>query len=74
MARNTVLIRTGEDVVRVRQGSLVEGAPDEPFDLVLANITIRTLLELEPLLALQAPCIVLIWDSRSRISRTEWTA
>ena len=27
--------------------------PDEPFDLVLANITIATLLELEPLLAQQ---------------------
>ena len=40
------------DIVRVRHGSL-EGAPEEPLDLLLANITIRTLLELEPLLAQQ---------------------
>jgi ribosomal protein L11 methylase PrmA len=36
----------------VRQGSL-EAAPEQPFDLILANITIRTLLELHPLLAAQ---------------------
>jgi ribosomal protein L11 methyltransferase len=38
------------DVVAVRQGTL-EQAPREPFDLILANITIRTLLELHELLA-----------------------
>jgi ribosomal protein L11 methyltransferase len=38
------------DQVAVRQGTL-EGTPEQPFDLVLANITIRTLLELHPLLA-----------------------
>ena len=36
--------------VAVRHGSL-EAAPDQPVDLILANITIRTLLELHPLLA-----------------------
>ncbi|HEY3057774.1 MAG TPA: 50S ribosomal protein L11 methyltransferase [Chloroflexota bacterium] len=36
--------------VTVRQGSL-EAPPEHPFDLILANITIRTLLELHPLLA-----------------------
>jgi ribosomal protein L11 methyltransferase len=40
------------DRVHVRHGTL-ERTPPEPFDLVLANITIRTLLALEPLLALQ---------------------
>jgi len=45
--------RNGVDhVVRVRQGTL-DGPPAEPFDLVLANITIRTLLELHPRLAMQ---------------------
>jgi ribosomal protein L11 methyltransferase len=41
------------DVVRVRQGRLSDVTPDEPFDLVLANISIATLLELHPLLARQ---------------------
>jgi ribosomal protein L11 methyltransferase len=40
------------DIVRVRAGTLA-GPPGEPFDLVLANITIATLLELQPLLAEQ---------------------
>lgn len=40
------------DLVKVRSGTL-EGRPDEPYDLVLANITIATLLELHPLLARQ---------------------
>ncbi len=39
-------------VVRVRAGTLA-GPPAEPFDLVLANITIATLLELQALLAIQ---------------------
>jgi len=39
-------------VVSVRAGTLA-GPPAEPFDLVLANITIATLLELEPVLAQQ---------------------
>jgi ribosomal protein L11 methyltransferase len=39
------------DRVHVRQGSL-ENPPAETFDLLLANITIRTLLELEHMLAL----------------------
>jgi ribosomal protein L11 methyltransferase len=39
-------------VVRVRAGTL-EGPPDEPVDLILANITIATLLQLQPLLAAQ---------------------
>jgi ribosomal protein L11 methyltransferase len=38
------------DVVTVRQGTL-EDATDQPFDLILANITIRTLLELHGALA-----------------------
>ena len=38
------------DVVTVRHGRL-EGQPTEPFDLILANITIATLLELHPILA-----------------------
>jgi len=38
------------DRVTVRQGSL-EAAPEREFDLILANITIRTLLELHLLLA-----------------------
>jgi ribosomal protein L11 methyltransferase len=38
------------EIVRVRQGTL-EGEPEQAFDLILANITIRTLLELHPLLA-----------------------
>jgi ribosomal protein L11 methyltransferase len=37
------------DTVRVRQGSLDEAG--QPFDLALANITIRTLLEVYPTLA-----------------------
>jgi ribosomal protein L11 methyltransferase len=41
------------DVVRVRHGSLLDVTPDEPFDLLLANISIATLLELHPLLAQQ---------------------
>src|SRR5205807_10156584 len=40
------------ETVSVRQGTL-EGPPAQPFDLLLANITIRTLFELEPLLAVQ---------------------
>jgi ribosomal protein L11 methyltransferase len=40
------------DVVRVKSGVL-EGAPSEPFDLILANITIATLLALHPRLAQQ---------------------
>ncbi len=39
-------------VVSVRAGTLA-GPPAEPFDLVLANITIATLLELQALLAIQ---------------------
>lgn len=39
-------------VVRVRAGTLA-GTPDALFDLVLGNITIATLLELQPLLASQ---------------------
>jgi ribosomal protein L11 methyltransferase len=38
------------DVVTVRQGTLAD-SPDRPFDLILANITIRTLLELHEALA-----------------------
>jgi ribosomal protein L11 methyltransferase len=37
-------------IVHVRAGTLEDGA-DEPFDLILANITIATLLELHPQLA-----------------------
>jgi ribosomal protein L11 methyltransferase len=40
------------DIVRVRAGTLA-GPPGEPFDLVLANITIATLLELKAVLAMQ---------------------
>jgi ribosomal protein L11 methyltransferase len=40
------------DVVHVRHGR-VEGPPSVPFDLVLANITVATLLELHPILAAQ---------------------
>jgi ribosomal protein L11 methyltransferase len=40
------------DVVSVRPGTL-QGAPDEPFDVVLGNISIAVLLELHPLLVLQ---------------------
>ena len=40
------------DVVSVRLGTL-QGEPDEPFDVVLANISIATLLDLHPLLAVQ---------------------
>jgi ribosomal protein L11 methyltransferase len=40
------------DVVTVRLGTL-QGAPDDPFDVALGNISIATLLELHPLLALQ---------------------
>jgi ribosomal protein L11 methyltransferase len=36
--------------VHVRHGS-IEAAPTEPFDLILANITIATLLQLHPVLA-----------------------
>jgi ribosomal protein L11 methyltransferase len=47
------VIRNGvEHVVTVREGTL-EGPADEPFDLVLANITIKTLLELHALIAQQ---------------------
>ena len=38
-----------ENIVSVREGRL-ESAPAEPFDLLMANLTIRTLLELRPLL------------------------
>jgi ribosomal protein L11 methyltransferase len=42
--------RNGVDpTVTVREGTL-SGVPNEPFDVVLANITIRTLLELHPFL------------------------
>jgi ribosomal protein L11 methyltransferase len=41
-----------EDVVSVRLGTL-QGTPDDPFDVVLANISIATLLDLHPLLAMQ---------------------
>ena len=37
--------------VRVRAGTLDERPSDEPFDLIVANITIATLLELHPRLA-----------------------
>jgi ribosomal protein L11 methyltransferase len=37
------------DIVSVRAGTL-DGSPDVPYDLVLANITIATLLQLHPLL------------------------
>jgi ribosomal protein L11 methyltransferase len=47
VARNGVT-----DVVTVRQGTLT-GAPAQRFDLALANITIRTLLEVHDLLAAQ---------------------
>jgi ribosomal protein L11 methyltransferase len=40
------------DVVSVRHGR-VDRPPDVPFDLVLANITIATLLDLHPILAAQ---------------------
>ena len=40
------------DTVRVRVGSVDETLADEPFDLILANITIATLLELHSRLAL----------------------
>ncbi len=40
------------DVVSVQAGAL-HSAPDAPFDLVLANISVATLLDLHPLLALQ---------------------
>ena len=40
-------------VVSVRAGTIGEDPPEAPFDLVLANITIATLLELQPLLARQ---------------------
>jgi len=40
------------DVVSVRPGTL-QGPPDFPFDVVLGNITIATLLDLHPLLAMQ---------------------
>lgn len=45
-------VRRNAVTVTVRQGTLSQ-APAEPFDLLLANITIRTLLELQPLLAEQ---------------------
>src|SRR5712692_678673 len=38
-------------VVSVRAGTLKGGRPAVPYDLVLANITIATLLELQPVLA-----------------------
>jgi len=47
VARNRV-----DDVVSVQLGTL-QGKPDDPFDVVLANISIATLLDLHPLLALQ---------------------
>ena len=40
-------------VVSVKAGTIGEDPPEAPFDLVLANITIATLLELQPLLARQ---------------------
>ena len=40
-------------IVSVRAGTIGEDPPEAPFDLVLANITIATLLELQPLLARQ---------------------
>jgi ribosomal protein L11 methyltransferase len=40
------------DVVSVQLGTL-QGRPEEPFDVVLANISIATLLDLHPLLAMQ---------------------
>jgi ribosomal protein L11 methyltransferase len=40
------------EIVQVQSGTL-EGQPDEPYDLVLANITIATLTQLHPLLARQ---------------------
>ncbi len=46
VARNGVA-----DCVHVWAGSLSETPPTEPFDLILANITIATLLALHPLLA-----------------------
>ena len=52
VCRENVLRNNVADVVRVSTGTL-EGAPTEPFDLVLANITIATLANLEPLLAKQ---------------------
>jgi ribosomal protein L11 methyltransferase len=39
-----------DNVVDVTSGTLC-GVPDEPYDLVLANITIATLLELHPLIS-----------------------
>jgi ribosomal protein L11 methyltransferase len=48
VARNEV-----SEVVSVRTGTLADGPPAEPFNLVLANITIATLLELHPTLAQQ---------------------
>jgi ribosomal protein L11 methyltransferase len=40
------------EIVKVRLGTL-EGRPDAPYDLILANITIATLLGLHPILAQQ---------------------
>jgi ribosomal protein L11 methyltransferase len=45
------VIRNGlSSIVKVHQGAL-EAAPTEPFDLLLANISMRALLDLRPMLA-----------------------
>src|SRR5262249_16289675 len=45
------VVRNGlKSIVKVHQGAL-DAAPTEPFDLLLANISIRTLLDLRPMLA-----------------------
>jgi ribosomal protein L11 methyltransferase len=50
VCRENVVRNDVAETVAVRQGTL-GAAPESPFDLILANITIRTLLELHELLA-----------------------
>ena len=45
------VVRNGlNSIIKVHQGAL-DAVPTEPFDLLLANISIRTLLDLRPMLA-----------------------
>ena len=52
VCRENVERNTVADKVQVKDGTLDDTPPDTPFDLILANITIATLLELHSRLAL----------------------
>jgi ribosomal protein L11 methyltransferase len=53
VCQDNVLRNGVSGVVSVRAGTLEGGPPAEPFELVMANITIATLLQLQEVLAVQ---------------------